>query len=344
YVGRSDGQDIVFTDSENSLLLDYEIEKYDGATGELVAWVRIPSLSSSGDTQIRLWYGNADAGDWSNPAGIWDSNFKMVQHLEETSQGSGSYDDHLDSTGYGNDGEIGSSSDVTMDATGNINGADDFSGSGDSYVEVADSESLDITGSFTLEAWTKLDNLPAMTGILVDKRDDGDTGYFVGVWSDGHIWMGVGQAKHMEEDIGLTTGAWYHVVAIYNSSDDTVEIYIDGTSALSESTTGSLTATTEVLRIGSESFDVNYQVDGIIDEVRVSNTVRNGDWIKTCYNNQSDPAGFHTVGEQQETEIGEKPIPELSTIALFGIGLAVVAGVLVLFRVRRRTENPVQAM
>ncbi len=157
-VGRSDGYDIVFTDSSNSQLLDYEIEKYDGATGQLVAWVRIPTLSGSEDTQIRIWYGNADASDWSNPPGVWDSNFKMVQHLEETSQGSGSYDDHLDSTSYDNHGEIGSSSEVTMDTTGKINGANDFSGTGDSYADVADSESLDITGSFTLEAWTKLDN------------------------------------------------------------------------------------------------------------------------------------------------------------------------------------------
>ncbi len=178
-----------------------------------------------------------------------------------------------------------------------------------------------------------------MTDILVDKRDDGDTGYFVGVWFDGHIWMGVGEAKHMEESIGLSTGAWYHVVAIYDSSDDTVEIYIDGTSALSESTTGSLVATTEVLRIGATSFEVNYQVDGIIDEVRVSDTARSGDWIKTCYNNQSNPAGFYSVSEQQDTG-GEAPIPEPATLALFGIGLAAIAGMFVLFRLRRKSGAP----
>ena len=36
---------------------------------------------------------------------------------------------------------------------------------------------------------------------------------------------------------------------------------------------------------------------GTIDEVRFSNTIRSGDWIKTCYNNQNDPASFYLVDD-----------------------------------------------
>jgi len=36
-------------------------------------------------------------------------------------------------------------------------------------------------------------------------------------------------------------------------------------------------------------------LDGIIDEVRISQVARSEDWIKTSYNNQSDPALFYTV-------------------------------------------------
>ena len=35
---ESDGTDIVFTTSDGKTLLDYEIEKFDQSTGELVAW------------------------------------------------------------------------------------------------------------------------------------------------------------------------------------------------------------------------------------------------------------------------------------------------------------------
>ncbi|MCD6457159.1 MAG: DUF2341 domain-containing protein, partial [Methanophagales archaeon] len=51
---QEDGDDIVFTDSDNSTRLDHEIEKFNGSTGELQAWVRIPSLSSTTNTTILM--------------------------------------------------------------------------------------------------------------------------------------------------------------------------------------------------------------------------------------------------------------------------------------------------
>ena len=44
--------DLVFSPSQDgSDPYDFEVEKYDPATGELIAHVRIPSLSSSADTE-----------------------------------------------------------------------------------------------------------------------------------------------------------------------------------------------------------------------------------------------------------------------------------------------------
>jgi hypothetical protein len=42
---RNDGYDIVFTASDGTTLLSHEIETFDGATGELTAWVKVPNLS-----------------------------------------------------------------------------------------------------------------------------------------------------------------------------------------------------------------------------------------------------------------------------------------------------------
>ena len=44
---QSDGDDILFTSSDGTAKLSHEIEDYDGTTGALVAWVKIPSLSGS---------------------------------------------------------------------------------------------------------------------------------------------------------------------------------------------------------------------------------------------------------------------------------------------------------
>ncbi len=78
---RKDGNDIVFADASGNKL-DYEIEYYQ--KGKLEAWVRIPYLSSTVDTSIMVYYGNYDAENQENPAGVWDSHYMMVQHLSET--------------------------------------------------------------------------------------------------------------------------------------------------------------------------------------------------------------------------------------------------------------------
>jgi len=119
---QDDGDDIVFTNSANTVKFDHEIEYFNGTTGELVAWVRIPSLSSTTNTTIVMRYGNLGCGSQENATGVWDDNYRLVQHLEETSG------THYDSTQYGNDGT--KSGEVTQDATGMIDGADYGTGTG----------------------------------------------------------------------------------------------------------------------------------------------------------------------------------------------------------------------
>lgn len=81
YVGKSTGGDILFTSSDGTTKLSHEIEKYDSATGELVAWVKVPTLSVSANTEIYIYYGNASALDQWDTNNVWDSNSKMVQHF-----------------------------------------------------------------------------------------------------------------------------------------------------------------------------------------------------------------------------------------------------------------------
>ncbi len=67
---QGDGDDIVFTTDETHKL-NHEIEYY--ASGHLVAWVNVSSLSSTQDTILFMYYGKADAVNQENPAGVWDA-------------------------------------------------------------------------------------------------------------------------------------------------------------------------------------------------------------------------------------------------------------------------------
>ena len=85
---RADGFDIAFTGSNGSTKLDHEIEKYDGGTGELVAWVRV-RLSASQDKTLYMYYGNATAGDQQNATAVWNASYMSVHHMKESPDGSG---------------------------------------------------------------------------------------------------------------------------------------------------------------------------------------------------------------------------------------------------------------
>jgi hypothetical protein len=102
----SNGYDIFFRASDGQTKLDHEIEMFNSTTGELVAWVRIPSLSSLSDTVIYMHYGDSNSEDQSNPSGVWDDYFGGVWHLSEDP--SGSAPQFSDSSGNDNDGTANS--------------------------------------------------------------------------------------------------------------------------------------------------------------------------------------------------------------------------------------------
>src|SRR5205807_4180718 len=83
HVANANGYDIGFyADSGGTIKLKWEVEKYDGTTGNLIAWVKIPSVSSSSDTVFYLMYGDSSINtDQSDPPNTWDSNFKGVWHM-----------------------------------------------------------------------------------------------------------------------------------------------------------------------------------------------------------------------------------------------------------------------
>ena len=58
--------------------LGYEIQKFDSITGELIAWVRKPTISDNDITYI--YYDNPAVVDEQDPASVWNINYKAVYH------------------------------------------------------------------------------------------------------------------------------------------------------------------------------------------------------------------------------------------------------------------------
>jgi len=319
---QSDGDDIVFVDYLGSKL-DHEIEYFDKVTGKLITWIRIPNLFSSADTMLYMYYGNPASPNQENVAGVWGSDFIMVQHFDETSGA------HFDSTSNNND--CSPQNGVIQGTNGKIDGADSFDGN-DDVVTRAGMLSGSIGSIYTLSVWInlasfagdpnpriiELDNL-----ILFVSAGPAGTGNVVNFVSMYHRWSSpsVGQWCSYSNTI-LPTEGWVYITATYDGSSTANDalIYKNGASlSLWEWNTpaGSFNSSYTNLCIGDRPVgDRSY--NGKIDEVRISNNIRSAAWIQTEYNNQRDPTSFYTVGSEEHLPQTAIKIEPVSTSILLG--------------------------
>jgi hypothetical protein len=314
---QSNGNDIVFTSANGTTKLDHEIEQYVAGTGQLVAWVRVPSLSSVIDTVIFVYYGNSSCGNQQNPSGVWNSSYKAVWHMSETSGTT-----IKDSTSNGNTGTPNGG--VNLDATGKIDGGDSFDGI-DDWTNLGTSSPLNFGANspFTVEGWVKTTE---SYGPIISFRSSTDGGPVIDIHV-GYDGAATDAGKLMaliRQDAGSSSYArktgpavnndvWHYFVLTRNAGN-TIELFSDGISQGTASGAESGGAiTTNIRAFASERRWVqdNYGTAdqrwliGTLDEARVSNTQRSSSWISTCYNNQNSPSTFYTLAAKEGPYITE---------------------------------------
>ncbi len=292
---QDDGDDILFTSADGSTKLDHEIETFSGSTGALVAWVEVPSLSSTVDTVLYLYYGNGSAASQQNVTGVWDSNFKGVWHLDETVTDEQLTGTHNDSTSNVNNMTQGGN--VTV--TGKIGSAQDLDGTND-YIKRANAASLQVTSTFTLSGWVQMDAFGAGNEIdPILRKGEGSPNNYQLALHDGKSSLyvnGSDDTPTVGSSTVLSTGTWYYVVATHNSAG-TSYVYLNGAQSASGVAAYVAATDTRELFIGGrdDALDVS---NGRFDEVRISNTARSATWISTEYNNQNTPSTFSSTGSE----------------------------------------------
>ena len=61
--------------------LDHHIESWSSISGALTAWVRVPVLDGTADTELFVYYGNAGAADQQDPTGVYGPDADLVAPL-----------------------------------------------------------------------------------------------------------------------------------------------------------------------------------------------------------------------------------------------------------------------
>lgn len=306
--------DLVFAaQADGSGKYDFEVEKYDAATGELIAWVQ-SGVSSATDTVLYLIYGDKEVTTTQeNVPGTWDTNFKGLWHLAETSGA------HHDSTSEGNDSTAMSVA-TQGSAVGKVDGADEFDGDAD-YIGLGDIDSGLFDGVndlLTIEAWINGDSLTG-NHTIISKFDFLPSSHRTTFWfyiDDGELLVRVYKTDDPTQGIDFVTdtaslgaGALHHVVVAIDlgNTNSEMEFYANGQSEAATRTVGGTpptvfgenTAPVEIGALHNHSVLAPHCVsfDGVIDEVRLSKSVRSANYTTTCYNNQNSPATFYGVSE-----------------------------------------------
>ncbi len=287
---QSSGNDIAFADYSGNKL-NHEIELFNSPTGYLVAWVKVPSLSSTADTILYMYYGNPSASNQQNVAGTWDSNYVMVQHL---GQATGSF---IDSTGNHND--CAPNGGVSHNVTGEIDGAAGFDGSS-SYATIP----FGLSPPYTIECWANPVTLTQDNAIVsFQQTDSGGSGVSMGIYNTKNA-LAVGNYAYQYALSGvsthLTAGTWAYWCDAVTAANN-IAFYLNGAAQTLSSSPNSYYSNDANYRVIGARHSTSYSRfwNGAVDEVRISNIVRSASWLSTEYNNQQSPSSFYTVGSEE---------------------------------------------
>jgi hypothetical protein len=285
--------------------LSHEIELYNSATGQLIAWVLVPSITSTatgvGDTVIYMYYGNpCMTASTQNASGVW-ANYSGVWHSGQAAM------PLIDSTGNNN---LTNATHPPTQVAGEIGYAQSYNGTNQLASNTGAVNIPANNAGQTISVWFTgaADNTVRSgvsfvngtnSGIQFGQRTSNPNGA-VGFWQWGGVFLGGTQASP-------TAGTWNYMVYVYDTTTNpaTHRPYFDGGALATATTPAAQTGTPS--QIYFSTYDgTDEPWNGRIDEVRISKSgiMRSAGWIATEYSNQNNPgsigtAGFYAVGTEQ---------------------------------------------
>ena len=181
-----------------------------------------------------------------------------------------------DSSGNGNTGTI---SGATWTAAGKYGSALSFNGTS-ARITVPNSASLQLSSGMTLEAWVDPASVSSGWRDVIYKGNDNY--YLMGTTDHSGVPAGGGTFAGANANAfaaaTLATNSWSYLAATYDGA--TLRLYVNGTLAASQATSGAITSSTNPLTIGSDPIWGQY-FNGLIDQVRIYNTALSASQIQT---------------------------------------------------------------
>jgi len=278
-VENASGYDVWFTsDAAGTTFLSWETVSWNGTTGTVEYWVKVPTLYSSAsavDTVIYIWTGDATKTTYQggSTGAAYDSNFMGVWHYPN-----GTTLSLADSTSNARNGTmVGTMSAVT----GKIDGAASTGYPTAGYQNNGVSYTIFSTVTPTVSCWVKLDSTTGYQTVAV-------TGSANGVWINGGKMDYYTVSDH-NANTSVGTGSWVHIAMTHDGSN--IRFYYNGAT---DGVIALAAFTMNVDRSFKDSGTAN-TIRGAMDELRISNAIRSASWILAEYNNQNSPSTFYSI-------------------------------------------------
>jgi hypothetical protein len=283
---KSSCQDFLVT-LPDATKLAHEILACDAEKGTVHAFVRVPSLSSTADTTVLLYYGNPAATDQSNRIGVWDSTTKMVLNFVGGAL--------ADSSSNGISAKVGGGAPKGI--------GDSPIGPGLACSGIADrltTASVPVGKAMTLSFWFRADMRPTERALIVPLV--GNSNVFGFSWDGYSLWAqsmyfnwngGSNPIWAGHSNLRPTLHRWYFEALSWNGT--TVTAYTDG----GVSGTGKAAAIDAFMGGLNLCGDPNNQTRAQLAHVELDSVGRSAAWIATKYANQAHPEWFFRSGSQQ---------------------------------------------
>ncbi|HOW29311.1 MAG TPA: DUF2341 domain-containing protein [archaeon] len=283
---------IPITSKSESLKIEYTTTPTPNSTTNttntrVIAWVKIPNLSSTQDTNIYMYFGSDVSED--NSTDVWDENYLYVEHFDdEIIQNNQS--SLKDSTGkviatpylfdntpkskFKTEGFFGDS--VLCD------GFNDYIIAPISLSEINDNNLL------TVSLWAKT-NIISKLALPFSSFTPAAARIYLGTTNS--TWSrGIGDTVQAASSSPATTN-WTKLVLTINKNSPTNSKFFVNNEIVYDTNGFVWTNTTDFPYICGTS---SYYWDGYVDEIRVEKTIRSDAWKNAEYINQYSPNLFYT--------------------------------------------------
>ncbi|MBL9020350.1 MAG: DUF2341 domain-containing protein [Myxococcales bacterium] len=290
---HADLGDIYFT-LANGTPLEWQLQRWNKATGDLEAWVRL-DLADTTPTTWEIRYGDPGPVHASNALLTFSSSFAAVWHMEDALGGATTVADALGQ-------RMGVAVGGPTSTAGKLGRGIAFDGNDD---RVTFTNPLSGNTASTISAW--VDVIAPINGfssvMTVGNPAAGQSRFLHTKYPN----LAVGlygndlQTQTNLDNVGPKLVTWVYDP---NGMNGVTTLYVDGVQVATHNhggtvnTTGTMGFLAYALQAFGPGGNTPNPLRGTLDEVRIATTDRSRQWVETEFANQSDPLTFATVSAE----------------------------------------------